>query len=154
MTFVVVLLQLIAALFFLGDVVSDVRSGAWGPHLWIETAAAAALLIGVLFGALQIRWLLLRIRQDAAAVAAGKGALAELVRLRFEEWELTAAEADVALFALKGCDVAEISRLRGSASGTVRAQLTRVYAKAGVGSQAGLMAHFLEDLVDGGAHSA
>jgi DNA-binding CsgD family transcriptional regulator len=147
--FVVVLLQSIAALFFLGDVVGDVKLGAWGAHLWVEGAAALALMIGVLFGALQIRWLLRRIRQDAAAVAAGQGALAALVRLRFQEWELTAAEADVALFALKGCDVAEIARLRGSASGTVRAQLARVYAKAGVGSQAGLMALFLEDLVEG-----
>ncbi len=34
--FVVVLLQSIAALFFLGDVVGDVKLGAWGAHLWVE----------------------------------------------------------------------------------------------------------------------
>ena len=52
-----------------------------------------------------------------------------------------------ALFALKGCDVAEIAQLRGAAQGTVRAQLSQVYAKAGVTSQAGLVSLFLEDLL-------
>ena len=53
----------------------------------------------------------------------------------------------MALFALKGCDIAEIAALRGSAAGTVRAQLTRVYAKASVDSQSGLIALFLEELI-------
>jgi DNA-binding CsgD family transcriptional regulator len=61
---------------------------------------------------------------------------------------LTAAEADVALFAIKGCDAAEIAHLRGAALGTVRAQLTRVYAKAGVNSQSALVALFLDELID------
>ncbi|HZV18641.1 MAG TPA: helix-turn-helix transcriptional regulator [Sphingobium sp.] len=54
----------------------------------------------------------------------------------------------MALFALKGCDAQDIAELRGAAAGTVRAQLTRVYAKAGVGSQSSLVALFLEELID------
>lgn len=54
-------------------------------------------------------------RVSRAPMAAPKGALADLARLRFSDWKLTAAEADVALFALKGCDVAEIAALRGAA---------------------------------------
>ena len=38
--------------------------------------------------------------------------------------------------------------LRGAAAGTVRAQLARVYAKAGVRSQSALMALFIEELVE------
>lgn len=87
-------------------------------------------------------------RVSRAPMAAPKGALADLARLRFSDWKLTAAEADVALFALKGCDVAEIAALRGAAAGTVRAQLARVYAKAGVRSQSALMALFMEELVE------
>ena len=34
------------------------------------------------------------------------------------------------------------------AAGTVRAQLARIYAKAGVGSQTALIATFVEELVD------
>ncbi|RRN63819.1 LuxR C-terminal-related transcriptional regulator [Caulobacter sp. 602-1] len=60
---------------------------------------------------------------------------------------LTPAEADVAIFALKGIEVAQIARLRGSAASTVRAQLARVYEKSGVNSRAGLACLFLEDLM-------
>ncbi|MGH1560346.1 hypothetical protein ACRAWD_27265 [Caulobacter segnis] len=48
---------------------------------------------------------------------------------------------------MKGVEVAEIARLRGSAAGTVRAQLARVYEKSGVGSRSGLACLFLEDLM-------
>jgi len=68
---------------------------------------------------------------------------------RFAEWKLTPAEADVAMFALKGCDAAAIAEMRGAATGTVRAQLARVYAKAGVSSRADLVSLFFDDLLDG-----
>ena len=147
-TIVVVVLQLFATLFFLVDVAGDARSEAASGHLAIEGFAAIALAAGVVFGALQIRWLVLRARHDETAVATARGALADLIRLRFAEWRLTVAEADVALFALKGCDVADIAALRATATGTVRAQLASVYAKAGVRSQVALMALVTEDLVD------
>jgi len=51
------------------------------------------------------------------------------------------------MFALKGCTVAEIADMRAAAQGTVRAQLSQVYAKAGVSSQPMLMSLFLEDLM-------
>ncbi|NML93353.1 helix-turn-helix transcriptional regulator [Novosphingobium olei] len=144
---VVVVLQAIAALFFVLDLFGDVIADGMGQHLAIEGAAVVALVVAVFGGALQIRALVLATRADEAAVAMARGAAAELVRLRFAQWKLTRAEADVALFALKGCDIAEIARLRGAAAGTVRAQLARVYAKAGVGSHAALLGSFLEDLI-------
>ncbi len=144
---ILVALQALACAFFLADLAGDVLAEGIGLHLAIEAMAAVALLAAVVLGALQVRGLLAAARRDEAAVAAAQGALAELIRLRFEEWQLTAAEADVALFALKGCDIGEIAGLRGSAAGTVRAQLARVYAKAGVDSQSGLIALFLEDLI-------
>lgn len=55
--------------------------------------------------------------------------------------------AGVALFALQGFGVSEIAELRNSAPGTVRAQLARVYGKAGVNSQLELMALFTDDLI-------
>lgn len=153
-TIVVVVLQVLATLFFLVDVAGDARSEAASGHLAIEGFAAIALFAGVVFGALQIRWLIVRARHDEAAVATARGALADLIRLRFDEWRLTVAEADVALFALKGCDVADIAALRATAAGTVRAQLASVYAKAGVRSQVALIALFTEDLVDARATTA
>jgi DNA-binding NarL/FixJ family response regulator len=68
--------------------------------------------------------------------------------VRFQEWGLTPGEGDVALFALKGCDVAQIAELREVATGTVRSQLSQIYSKAGVTSQAMLVSLFIEDLLD------
>jgi DNA-binding CsgD family transcriptional regulator len=144
---ILVALQALACAFFLADLVGDVLADGIGLHLAIEGMAAIALLVAVVLGSLQVRSLIAAARRDEAAVAAAQGAMSDLITLRFAEWQLTAAEADVALFALKGCDITEIAALRGSAAGTVRAQLTRVYAKAGVDSQSALIALFLEELI-------
>ena len=95
------------------------------------------------FSSIETAW-----RAEEANLAKARGALAEHIGLRFDEWRLTPGECEVALFALKGCDVAEIARLRGAAPGTVRSQLSQIYAKAGVGSQATLVSLFIDDLLD------
>lgn len=151
---ILVALQSLACAFFIADLLGDIAADGIGVHLVIEGLAAAALLVAVVLGALQVRSLIAAARRDETAVAVAQGALADLISLRFAEWQLTPAEADVALFALKGCDIADIAALRSSAAGTVRAQLARVYAKAGVDSQSGLIALFLEELIalpNGGA---
>lgn len=144
-----VLLQALTTIFFVADVAGDIAAEGWSRHLFVESCATVTLLAGVVFGALQLRWLILHARLDETAVATARGAMSNLVRQRFLDWQLTPAEADVALFALKGFDTAEIANLRGAASGTIRAQLARIYAKAGVHSQVGLMALIVEDLIDG-----
>lgn len=147
MTFVVAL-QALAAVFFMADLAGDLASEPADGHLIVEGVAALALLVAVVMGAIQIRHLVIAARQDEAAVAVARGALAQLVQLRFAQWQLTPAEADVALFALKGCDIAEIAAMRGAAAGTVRAQLARIYAKAGVTSHTALLALFVDELID------
>ncbi|WP_421852810.1 helix-turn-helix transcriptional regulator [Novosphingobium sp.] len=145
---IVVTLQALAAGLFLIDFMADVADEGWTGHLIAEGAAAIALVAAVTVGALQVRGLIEQARQDNLAVALARRAVADLIRLRFAEWRLTAAEADVALFAIKGADITEIARLRGAAVGTVRAQLTRIYAKSGVSSHSSLVALFLDDLID------
>jgi DNA-binding CsgD family transcriptional regulator len=145
---IVVALQALAAAFFLADLAGDLASEPADGHLIVEGAAALTLIVSVVLGAIQIRHLVLAARADEAAVAVARGALGQLVQLRFGQWGLTPAEADVALFALKGCDIAEIATLRGAATGTVRAQLARIYAKAGVTSHTALLALFVDELID------
>jgi DNA-binding CsgD family transcriptional regulator len=85
------------------------------------------------------------------------GALFDLIEARFQEWGLTPSEAEVAMFTLKGLDIADIAQARGSAPGTVRAQMTRVYAKAGVSGRGQLTSLFIEDLLitpEGGGSAA
>jgi DNA-binding CsgD family transcriptional regulator len=141
--------QALCAVFFVADVFADFRLAGWIPHTVFEAVVAVALFVGVALCALELRRVVEEMRRADAAVSAASGALAEVIAKRFAGWGLTAAESDVALFALKGFNVAEIAGLRGAAAGTVRAQLARVYAKAGVTDRAGLIALFLEDLLTG-----
>jgi DNA-binding CsgD family transcriptional regulator len=140
-------LQSVAAVFFIADAIADRAAEGFTPHLVIEATIAAALVAGVAAGAFQARAMLAEARRKEAALAIAAGALSEVVAARFRDWNLTPAEADVAAFALKGFDVAEIATFRNAAAGTVRAQLARVYEKAGVNSRSGLASLFLEDLL-------
>lgn len=142
-----VLIQTVAAAFFLGDAVADLAAGPLDPHVLVETLVAAALVAGVAFGLWEMRRTLDQLRAQEAALATARGALADVVAAQFAAWGLTAAERDVAMLALKGLDVAEIAAARGAAVGTVRAQLSRIYAKAGVQGRAQFAAFFVEDLL-------
>jgi len=142
-------IQSLAAVFFVGDAVADITLNGYSLHIILESLVAFALVLGVMFGAYEMRRTIERARRSEQALAAASGALGELIETTFEVWGLTAAESEVALLTLKGFDVAEIARLRGAAAGTVRAQLTRVYSKAGVSSRAQLISLFIEDLLDG-----
>ncbi|MEO1964293.1 hypothetical protein [Hyphomonas sp.] len=150
-------LQVVAAGFFVADGVEDwlvASSNGLKLELAMEFVVALALLTGVILSSRNIVRLTRDLRRKEQALARARGAFAEHIDLRFREWGLTKGEGEVALFALKGCDVAEIARLRGAAAGTIRSQLSQVYAKAGVNSQAMLVSVFIDDLLDEPAVSA
>lgn len=140
-------IQAVAAVFFMADAATDFVAAGGSLHLCVEALIAAGLAIGVVLNARQLRDLLSSARRAQAAVQAASGAMAELIAQRCSEWRLTPAEADVAMLAIKGFGADEIGRVRGAAPGTVRAQLTRVYAKAGVNSRAGLVSLLIDDLL-------
>ena len=143
-------LQVVAAAFFVADGLEDwlvAGTGGLRLELAMECVIALALLTGVILSSRNILRLTRDLHRKEQALARAQGALAEHIGLRFKEWGLTKGEGEVALFALKGCDVAEIARLRGAAAGTIRSQLSQIYAKAGVSSQAMLVSLFIEDLL-------
>lgn len=146
-----ILLQLIAATYFvidgIDDLVEQARKG-FRLDLAMECLVALALLSGLLLSARYFLAMVRELRRKEQSLVRARGALADHIAQRFGEWKLTPSEADVALFSLKGCDVSEIARLRGAAAGTVRSQLSQVYAKAGVASQSALLAVFIEDLLE------
>lgn len=146
-----VILQAIAALYFLADGIDDLATGLLSGisiEAIMESLVALALLAGTILSARYTRRLLADVRRSEAALDVARGAMAQLLDLRFTQWDLTPSQSEVALFAIKGSTIAEIAKLRGSAEGTVRAQLSQIYAKAGVSNQTMLLAHFLDDLID------
>ena len=146
----IVVLQVLAGLFFIVDSITGIElspGGILADFSWLEVAIAVVMLTGIALGARLTRQLMIEARDRERVIATAQGALAEVIAARCGEWRLSAAETDVAMFALKGCTIAEIARMRGSAEGTVRAQLSQVYAKAGVSSQPTLVALFVEELL-------
>lgn len=147
---VFLIVQTLATVFFVGDALADYLDGQISPHLVFEMLVALALALGMAFGVMALRQTLEDMRAQDVALATARGALADVIAAQFTEWGLTPAERDVGFLALKGLDVAEIAELRGRAAGTVRAQLTRIYAKAGVSGRAQFAAYFVEDLLGEG----
>lgn len=145
-----VLLQSLVAVFFVGDVAADLVANPTSPHSILEAVVVVVLVAGLWLSIVQLRAVAERLRVQDRALATARGALGDVVSGQFVAWGLTPAERDVGLMALKGLDVAEIAALRGVAEGTVRAQLTRVYAKAGVSNRAQFAAWFVEDLLADG----
>jgi len=144
---IIVGIQAVAAIFFIADAIGDLAAGEMDFHILVEALIAFALLAGVGIGAWMARRLLAEAQERERILAIASGALTDHIQMRFRDWKLTDAEAEVALFAIKGCDAAEIARLRGAAQGTVRAQLSHVYAKSGVATQAELVSLFIDDLL-------
>lgn len=151
-----VLIALIAvqsacAAFFLWDVLDDLGPDGLRAlanlHIATEALAAFALVSAIMF---EIRALMRLLRRKAHLenqVSIAAGAFHDILLDHFETWGLTPAESDVALFAVKGCSIAETARLRGSAEGTVKAQLNAVYRKAGVSGRGALLGLLIDDLL-------
>lgn len=143
-------IQTLGTVFFVGDVVGDLRADPTSVHFLFEAFVTGALVLGILFGAFALRRTIELLRAQEQALDVARGALSDVIDRQFTAWALTPAERDVGFLALKGLDVAEIAELRGAAQGTVRAQLTRIYSKAGVSGRAQFAAFFVEDLLGQG----
>lgn len=73
--------------------------------------------------------------------------LGEAIQNQFEAWQLSQAEAEIALLLLKGLSLKEIAAVRETGERTVREQARAVYRKAGLSGRSELSAFFLEDLL-------
>ena len=141
-------LQGVGAAFFVGDVVADFMAIGFDPHTRYEALATLALVLGVVFGVVEMRHALSRQMQSERALRLAAGAFSDMIRDRFAHWALSQAEAEVALLTLKGFDTNEIAALRNTAAGTVRVQLAKVYEKSGQHSRAQFVSSFLDALIE------
>jgi DNA-binding CsgD family transcriptional regulator len=143
-------LQAFSGIYFVVDVLGELPEFRTEPmHPVMEIVVVAALWLGSILGAIEIARLLRRNRHMEDRLRVASGAFLDLMEDSFTRWGLTASERDVALLSLKGLSVAEIAALRQTRAGTVKAQCAAVYRKAGVGSRAELLGHFIEDLMAG-----
>lgn len=146
-----VLVQALCAAFFVADVIEDLLKDDQhlGLHISLELIAAIALCAGVVWLLFELRDMLRRMASMDRGIQAARGDMATLIDGFFTRWGLTPSERDVALLILKGFDNETIAGLRGVATGTIRAQSTRIYAKAGVEGRVQLFSIFMEELLAG-----
>ncbi len=155
----VLALQAVSATFFVSDIAISVLGLEVEPISWvfvelIEIGAAVGLITGVVMGALMLRQARRRTRRAEEALRHAKSAFRDVLEERFSDWDLTPAERDVAMFAIKGFSTADIAAFRGVSEGTVKAQTNAIYRKAGVSGRSQLLSLFIDELVDDDQPSA
>lgn len=145
-----ILFQCFCTAFFVYDVTLDFDEGMTSLfHMLPELAATVGLVLGVAFEVHALVRLLRRQARMAQSLGVAAGALNEVMEAHFRAWGLTPSEQDVATFTIKGCSIAEIADLRGSAEGTVKTHLNAIYRKAGVQGRGQLVSVLIEDLLGG-----
>lgn len=146
-----IVVQAFCVVFFVFDALSDFRklggSAFADLHLQIETVATVALFAAII---VEIRVLMQSARRTAhlqKSLTSARAAVHDVIDEQFGGWHLTNAENDVANFLVKGMSISEISALRGTAEGTVKAHLNAVYRKAGVRNRAELMSLLIDNIM-------
>ncbi|SMY08475.1 helix-turn-helix transcriptional regulator [Flavimaricola marinus] len=148
----VLVVQALCAVFFVYNIavaLFGLTPLPWTAYEALELGAAVGLLSGSIIGAFALRRSFARTALVEAQLRAASGAFMELLEERFVEWGLTPAEADVALFAIKGMSLSDIAALRNTSEGTVKAQTNAIYRKAGVSGRPQLLSLFIDELMSG-----
>ncbi len=145
---VLIVLQGLSALYFLGDFMSDLYgSDDSALHIVLEGVAVVCLITGIYLSVRERQRLISRNQQMEAQLQIASGAFRELLDGFFDRWELTPSEREIALLTIKGFSNAEIAQLRNTREGTVKAQSNAIFRKAGVSGRIELLSHFIEELV-------
>ena len=149
---ILLLAQALCALLFTSDILLSILGIyptplAWSTRELMEVGALVGLLLGLVFGALLVWRAFGDLHRAEARLERASVAFIDLLTARFDEWGLTAAERDVALFAIKGLTVQDIARLRQTSEGTVKAQTAAIYRKADVSGRPQLLSLFIEDMM-------
>ncbi len=145
-------LQASCALVFVGDILLSAfgiypAPLSWGLRELLEMGAGLGLFLGMILGLLLVLRAIRDLRRAEARLERASAAFVDLLNARFDQWALTAAERDVALFAIKGLSVQEMARLRETSEGTIKAQTAAIYRKANVTGRPQLLSLFIEDLM-------
>ena len=150
---VVLCVQVVCAAFFVVQIVASVFALPIPPLSWtfielVEIGAAIGLVAGVGISILALRQARAQAAKAQAALKRAQSAFRDVLEDLFADWQLTPAERDVAIFAIKGFSTQEMATLRSVSEGTIKAQTAAIYRKAGVSGRPQLLSLFIDELVD------
>jgi len=149
---IIFFVQIVCAVFFVSDIVMTVLGIRAAPIAWhvremLEIGASVGLILGVVLGAIALTRSHKRSRVSEEKLRLVSSAFVDVIEEKFSEWKLTLAEKDVALFLIKGLSTQEISGLRNTSEGTVKAQTNAIYRKSGVTGRPQFLSLFIDDLM-------
>ncbi|MGR3794694.1 helix-turn-helix transcriptional regulator [Vannielia sp. SX4] len=147
-------LQALGALFFVGDLWSEILGlrTAPIPYEWqevIQLLASVGLIIGLMASGLYLRRSQRRVSELNRQVDVASGNFSQHLQQLFAQWDLSESEQSVAVYAMKGFSNGEIASLRGTSASTVKSQMNAVYRKSGYNSRGQLIACLVEELFEG-----
>lgn len=147
-----VVVQCLCGAYFVWEIAASILGLPAIPLRWsmrelVEAGASVGLILGAILG---VRLALVAQSATHRAETARQitsGEFATVVDAYFAGLDLTSAETEVAWFVLKGLSLAEIADLRQTRIGTVKAQCTAIYRKAGVTGKSQLFSQMVEDVL-------
>lgn len=119
----------------------------WQTRELVDIGASLGLVLGALMGVSLARQASRATRRAESALRVTSGEFTDVVQEYFDGLSLTPAENEVAWFLLKGMSLSEIADLRHTREGTVKAQCTAIYRKAGVTGKSQLFSQLVEDVL-------
>jgi DNA-binding NarL/FixJ family response regulator len=120
-------------------------------HIAIEAIATVFLGVGAVFAYSHMKTLRIRAEHDEEQLLRLRREFDGVLQERFSAWALSKSEIDVALLTIRGLSIHRIAELRHTQQGTIKAQLSAIFRKAGVSSRTELLAMFMDELLDFGA---
>jgi len=147
-----VAVQIVCGSYFLWEILASVLGLPTLPLRWqtreiVEIGASLGLILGAGMGVLLALSAGREMRRAESARRLTSGEFTRVVQDYFDAMNLTPAETEVAWFLLKGMSVSEIASLRDTREGTVKAQCTGIYRKAGVTGKSQLFSLLVEDVL-------
>lgn len=151
--FILMAVQATGAIFFSLDVVHDLiyLGGLSGLtlHLGVELVATASLIGAIILETPLLVRLVRRKADLERSLAVASSEVHKVITEQFRDWKLSPAEADIAMFLVKGLGTQDIAAMRGSAEGTIKAHFNSIFRKAGVHSRAELLSLLIDRLLAG-----
>jgi len=154
---IVLLLQVMSCLFFTYDVIKDVavhtkNNAPYSEEEAIHTIFEFFAVVGLLFGSVTMwRTLEYNLQLNVKAnetIEIQKGHFDEIALSRFNSWEFTASEKDVAKLILRGLSLKEIAEARGVSIGTIKAQTNSIFRKSKTENRAAFLGLFIDEFLD------
>lgn len=120
-------------------------------HVGFEIVAVFMLFAGFVFTRKQWQRLQMKSERSSELLGSLRGHFDDIIQERFHGWGLSAAECDIALLSLRGVKIADIAAMRHTRDGTIKAQLSAIYRKSGLGTRTEFLAYFMDEFLDYGA---